>query len=230
MAEEEHPNLKKHVAEQIEKGKEEEKERKKMFKPLDEARELDERLERIESKLSSIKGKRYKIKSHPFNLKRTFTKRTIGHSLIRSAISPLPKLKRTGKFGLRKRDQIRVLRLKNMLERKRYDNEIQKMKLKIQIESLRKKGNLPMILPSVPQIVLPIEHYVFPNSPEIYGDVQSVFSADVNPAENDTFGNEDYFGGENYYAEDFWGNEFDDGDVLAHLAIKPRRGVSPLLW
>lgn len=136
-----------------------------------------------------------------------------------------------GYLGIRKsrpmKEKLKILRLSNMLEKKRLQNQIQKLKLQRQMDALRKKGVLKQVI-SAP-IRMPQQIYPAYSTPEIIGDIDSAFNADINPAGNDMWGSEGYYGGENYYNEDYYSNEFDN-DPLMHLAIKIRTGVSPLLW
>ena len=135
-----------------------------------------------------------------------------------------------GYLGIRKSrpigDKLKVLRLSNMLEKKRLLNQIQKLRLQKQVENLRKKGILKQVI-SAP-IRMPQQIYPAYSTPEIMGDIDSAFNADINGAGNDMWGNEQYHN-EQYYGEEYYGNEFDN-DPLMHLAIKIRTGISPLLW
>jgi len=131
--------------------------------------------------------------------------------------------KKTKDRKRRLQDEIKVMRLRNELEKKRLINTIQKLKLQKQVEGLRKKGLLPQ--PYIPKpIYIPQPYF---RTEAINQDIYSM-NADIGYADGNLFGDEDYHGGENCFDENFWGNEF-DGDMLAKIGIKPKRG-SPLLW
>lgn len=128
-------------------------------------------------------------------------------------------------------DRLKVLRLQNMLDKKRLQNQIERLKLAKKVELLRKQGKLkqtiqqPIIKPRMPL-------YPAYATPEVIGDIDSVFNADINGAKNDFWGNEEYYN-EDFYTEDYYGGEFSNypnNDPLYHLAIKIKYGVSPLLW
>ena len=135
-----------------------------------------------------------------------------------------------GYLGVRKsrpiKDRLKVLRLQNMLEKKRLLNQIQKFKLQKQIETLRKKGILKQII-SAP-IRMPQQIYPAYATPEIMGDIDSAFNADIGHSDGNLYGNEQY------YNEQFYGEEYYDKELnlshWEHLAITPRQGISPLLW
>lgn len=137
------------------------------------------------------------------------------------------KRRTTGKTSIQ--DRIKVMKYQNMLEKARLRNQIERMKLNKKAQSLQRQGILKQAI-AQPMMRRPIYNdYPAYSTPEIIGDLDSGFNADINPAKNDMWGDESFFGGENYYDEDYYGNEFDN-DPLLHLNLKPRSGVSPLLW
>ena len=129
-------------------------------------------------------------------------------------------------LGLKRRgrpvkDQLKVLRLRNMLDKKRLQNQIQRLKLSRQIELLRKKGMLKQAI-TQPVIKRNMLQYPAYATQEIINDIDSMY-ADIGHADESLWGNEQY------YNEDYYGTEFDN-DPFFHLNIKPRDGVSPLWW
>ncbi len=125
-----------------------------------------------------------------------------------------------------KADRLKVLRLQNMLDKKRLLNQIEKLKLSKRIDILRKKGMLNQVITR--PIMRPRLAYPAYSTPTIQGDIDSAFFGDFTHANNDLFGNESYHD-ENYYNEDYWDPEW-NLDPWQHLNISPKSGVSPLLW
>ena len=121
-------------------------------------------------------------------------------------------------------DKIKIMRLKNSLEKQRLVNALERLRLQKKVQNLRLSGKLPM--PAYMKPRMP-PRPVF-SSPIINNDIDSMY-ADIGHADGNIFGEEDYYGGENYYPEDFYGTEFNT-DPMTQLGIRPRSGVSPLLW
>ena len=153
--------------------------------------------------------------------------------IAKSKIKPKPsQLKGIigGYLGVRKsrpiKDRLKVMRLQNMLDKKRLLNQIEKLKLAKQIETLRKKGILKQII-SAP-IRMPQQIYPAYATPEIMGDIDSMY-ADIGHADNNLWGEESWFGGENYYTEEYFDKEL-SLSPWEHLSIYPKQNLSPLLW
>lgn len=208
---EENPNLKEFVKKQIEVQslenfkKEAEKQREK---------ELVERGRAIEKKEKIV----------IINKKNESVKKKLGEAGIFLRVLG-------GRIAGKKRlsDRIKVLRFQNRLEKLRLQNTISRFRLQKRVEKLRAEGKLPIPKPTIPPISKAFLPYF---NPTTEADINSMFH-DTNPAKNDMWGEESYFGDEygieNYYPEDFYGTEFDN-DPFFHLGIKPRVGVNPLLW
>lgn len=124
------------------------------------------------------------------------------------------------------RDRLKVMRLQNMLDKKRLQNQIERLKLQRKVELLRKKGMLKQVM--MPVIRPRLLDYPAYATPEIMGDIDSAFFADIGHADGNIWGNEAYYD-EDFYTEDFYGTEFDT-DPFFHLQIKPNYRISPLLW
>ena len=125
------------------------------------------------------------------------------------------------------RERLKVLRFSNILERKRLQNEIQRLKLMKKIELMKRTGKLKQIITAP---VLRPRRLLYPAyaTPEIMGDIDSAFFGDIGHADGNIFGGESYYD-EDFYNEDYYGREWDT-DPFFHLQIKPNRNVSPLLW
>ena len=163
--------------------------------------------------------------------------KALGKMETRSPVKALAKVKPSfmRRFGFVKRgkearplqERLKIMRLGNMLEKKRLQNQIQKMKLQRQVELLRKKGMLKQV---IQQPVFRTNTLLYPAyaTPEIMGDIDSAFNADMNGS-GDFWGNERYHN-ENYYDEDYYGQEFEGTDPFLQLCINIRKNTSPLLW
>ena len=132
-----------------------------------------------------------------------------------------------GKEARPLQERLKIMRLGNMLEKKRLQNQIQKMKLQRQVDLLKKKGMLKQV---IQQPVFKAATPLYPAyaTPEIMGDIDSAFNADMNGS-GDFWGNERYHN-ENYYDEDYYGQEFEGTDPFLQLCINIRKNTSPLLW
>lgn len=113
-------------------------------------------------------------------------------------------------------NKIRLIKLQNI-----------QLKRKIQLEKLRQKQKKIITPPPIPVYIKPPPQRFFA-SPMINADIDSIF-ADVGHADGNIFGYENYYGDEEFYTENFFGNEFNT-PPMEQLQIRPRRGVSPLLW
>lgn len=131
---------------------------------------------------------------------------------------------------LPRRDQVKLVKIRSMLVQQRLQNEIEKLRIQNKIKNMRLQGKGILLQPA--QLVRAQPKPIYPaySTPETNMEIDQAFNADINPSANDMWGAESYYGGENYYDENYFGSEFDNADPLAQLAIKIRRGVSPLLW
>ena len=142
----------------------------------------------------------------------------------------------TGLLGIKKKykkgevrpmkDELKVLRLQNMLDRKRLQNQIERFKLSRRVDLLRKKGILKQVIAMPIKPIAPL--YPAYATPEIAGDIDSSFNADIQHGESSLFGGEQYYN-ESFYNEDYFSDEW-NLSPWEHLNIAPKRGVSPLLW
>ena len=219
---EEELNLKEYTQSRIQEGQQEDLDRKKRVD------ELVNRFENTESPVKVItKTKIYKQPKQKLTQVGVL-KKTLGISSKGISLGYRP----IKKSVLKKRDQLAIARLRSMLQKKRYENQLEKIRLKLQVEQLKRKGKLPTITPIQQIRFLRPEDYIFAGSPEVIGDINSPFVADIGHADGDIFGNENYFGDEEYFGEDFWGTEFNypNNDPFTQLNIRVNRQISPLWW
>lgn len=162
-------------------------------------------------------------------------KRTLTPSEYRKVISRVKLMEKPKSIksflGLKKRkvpikDKIKMIRFKNTLEKARIQNQLERLKLQKKVENLRKQGILKQA------VIHPIRRpTIYPAyaTPEIIGDIDSGFNADINPISNDMWGSEEFLGGERYFDENFYGNEFSNSP-FEHLNLIPDKNLSPILW
>ena len=131
--------------------------------------------------------------------------------------------------SLTAKDQIKIIRFKNRLEKEKLKNALEKFKIARQIDLARKKG---ILQPAQQVMAQPMPRLQYPaySTPMEQADIDGSFNADIGSAKNDLWGAEQYHGEEFFDHNDFFLEGEFNQDPLLQLAIKARQGVSPLWW
>lgn len=128
-----------------------------------------------------------------------------------------------------KRDELKILRFRNRIEKEKLRNALDRYKIMHKIELARKQGKLVQPAMSImQQPMMPQRKYPYFSSPVEQQDLDSGFSADIQHGDASLWGTENYHE-EQFYNENFFLDEL-SLSPFQHLNIKPVQGVSPLLW
>lgn len=137
--------------------------------------------------------------------------------------------------GTTLKDQMKIIRFRNRLEKERLKNAIERFKIQRRVMTLQKQGKLGvaqqiMAQGYAPQMPMQISQLNYPAYADqvMRNDIDSGFYADSGYGDN-LFGNEAYFN-EDYYSENYFSGEDFEKDPVLQLGLKIANGVSPLLY
>jgi len=129
------------------------------------------------------------------------------------------------------KEQIRLARMKNRIEKMKLQNSLNRLKMNRRVEILRRQGKIPELpynRPMMPYQTIGETHI----EPSVNNEINSAFNADMGYGD-DMWGKENYYLDSDYYGEDYFGGETMWTGLGLHglnLGRWERRPPSPLLY